>query len=252
MTTPSESAPAVAAKPAVKLDDFGQMAKERLLSVINEAVGLSGQVKAASGDPQSLLENLRENSDNEQAQKITAAIEKIDNDREALVNKRDEILKPIVTQMIEAAKSGSEGVVEKFNALKATAAAGRKYLVDLYGDAAVEDLPKFPGMRSASGGSNAGSGQRRVRGFDAYVDGVLSTARNGKGEQTSNLAAAAKQIGVDTEQMRELFFGAAGSKDSKDWPATVEFTVTAGENTHTITCKRVKEDETRATESASA
>lgn len=257
-TTATANASAeVAAKPEPKIDEFGQQLKERLANTINEHNALAARVKAASGDEQSLLETLRENNDNEQAQKITAAIEDLDNKREALINKRDEILKPIAQQMIEDSKAGLGDAEAKAADLLKTIKQGKGYLVDTYGEGADNGLPEVVGKRrAASGGTGGGSGQRRIRGFDVYIDGTLATGRNGKGEQVSNMAAAAKTLGVDTDDLRNAFWEAAGTDDSSKYPPVVEFTVTVTEDdkpvTKSIVAKRVAENEARATEKADA
>lgn len=247
-------------KPVVKLDEFGQQLKARIADSINQHNALAARVKAASGDEQSLLETLRENNDSPEAQKFTAAIEELDNKREALFNKRDEVLKPIAKQMVEDAKAGLGNAETEAAELLKTANAGKKYLIDTYGEGADADLPAIVGKRRSSGGTGGGSGQRRIRGFDVFIDGKLATGRNGKGEQVSNMAAAAKTLGVDTDDLRTAFWQAAGTDDSSKYPPVVEFTITVTEGegddaksvTKTVVAKRVKEDEPRATEQAAS
>lgn len=257
----TENAPEATPKPAPKLDEFGNALKERLANTIKEHNALAARVKAATGDEQSLLETLRENNDNADAQKITAAIEELDEKREKLVNRRDEILKPLAAKMIEDSKAGLGNAEAEAADLLKTINKGKGYLVDTYGEGADEGLPPVEGKRRASsGGSGGGSGQRRIRGFDVYIDGTLATGRNGKGEQVSNMAAAAKTLGVDTEDLRNAFWQAAGTDDSAKYPPVVEFTVTVTEGegdeakpvTKSIVAKRVNEGEARATETASA
>lgn len=214
--------------PAVTLDEFGNMAKARLKDSIEQHNTLASRVKAATGDPLALLDNLRETYTEGEVGKYTAAIEEIDNKREALFVKRDALLTPIVEKMVEEAKAGVGDAEQQAADLLKTIKAGQKYLSDLYGEAAIEDLPKVVGKRAASTGSG-GTGQRRVRGFDVYIDGSLATAADAQGNKKSNLAAAAKALGVDTESLRDSFFAAAGSEDSKAWPAIVEFDVTVTE-----------------------
>jgi hypothetical protein len=257
MTAPAPTAPAQPAKP---LDDFGKMAKERLLATINEYNALAAQAKAANGDPNELLDTLREvYEEDENVNKIRATIEDLDDKREKLVSKMDEILRPVVQQRIEAAKQGTEGLDEKLKDLKATVTAGRKYITDLYGEDNLADLPKVAGTRGPNAGGGAGGG-RRIRGFDVFVDGELATSLNAKKERVSNMATAAKQIGVETEVLRDAFFAAAGTDDSSKYPPIVEFTVSAdvkaedgtvSQKTYTVRAERVKEGEPRATESDS-
>ncbi len=254
--TVATEAPAV--DPNAGLDEFGQMLKGRLKASIEEYNALASRVKAATGDPSALLDNLRENyTEDETVVKITAKIEEIDNQREALWNKRDEILKPIVAKIIEDGKSGLGDAEEKAADVLKTVNSGRKYLTEIAGgDHVLADLPPVVGKRvaRAGGGTSEGTGARRVRGFDVFIDGTLATAKDAQGNDKSNLAAAAKALGVDTEDLRKQFFEAAGSDDSKAWPAEVTFdvTVTEGEGdaaksvTKHIVAKRVIKAATNA------
>lgn len=239
--------------PAKPLDEFGTMAKDRLRATIEEYNVLAAQVKAANSDPADLLETLRDTyTDNPDVVKITEAIEKLDNQREQLYQKRDALLQPVVEQMVEQAKSGTEGLDAKVADLRSTINAGRKYITDMYGEDNLADLPALVGRRASSGGGG-GTGARRIRGFDVYVNGTLATSKNGKGETVSNMATAAKDLGLETEVLRDAFFAAAGTDDSKKFPAEVTFHVSAGEGDerkqYEIRAVRVKQDEERATES---
>lgn len=253
----SLSTDAAAAAPAKPLDEFGKQALERLIDTVNQYNVIAGQVKAASGNPQDLLKSLYESSDDPQVQKITAAIEELDSKREALWNKRDEVLKPVVEQRIAEAKNGmgdSEAVAKD---LLKTVRSGQKYITDLYGDAHLEAVPKVVNTRTSSGSADGRSGQR-VRGFNVFVDGALaeqSTTKDGKTTTSSNLAVAAKQIGLETSDLREQFQAAAGTTDPKQYPAVVEFAISAGEGDarkqYTIRCEKVATEDT-ATADASA
>lgn len=234
MTTPSNDKP---------LDEFGVMAKERLLAQVEQYNALASRVKAAEGDPQALLENLRESyTEDEQVAKITAAIEDLDNKREALFNKRDSLLKPVVEKMVEEAKSGLGDAEQQAQEIAKVIKSARNYIETTYGPSHLEDVPALVGKRRAGGGGGGGTGARRVRGYDVYVDGTLATAPDAQGNKKSNLAAAAKALGVDTEDLRNLFFQAAGSDDSKSWGNTVEFDVTVTEDgkesVKHLVCKR--------------
>lgn len=254
MTT--ASATAEAKTPATPLDEFGQATVERAKGIINELNSNVKVLKASQGDAQATLEALRENPPTDDAAKLTAAIEEIDNKREALFVKRDEILKPLVAEQMEAAKNGSEGVQAKVDDLKKKVAAALKYIKELYGEEHLEGLPKVEGVRAPSTGSNAGAGGKRVRGFDFYVDGKLITTRNAQGKEVSNLAAAAKELNVAADDLRDAFYAAAGTTENKKAPAVVEFAISAGEGdarkSYNITAKRVNEGEARATEPTDA
>jgi len=227
MTAQTE-ATATAEAPAVTLDEFGQSVLERLTETVQQYNSLMATVKAASSDPQEVLEALRDSyTEDDTVVKIRAKISDLLSQVNALEEKRDEILKPVVEERIAQAKGGTEGVEAQAGDLLKTINAGKKYLADLYGAAAIEGLPALVGKRRAGGGGG-GSGQRRIRGFDFFVNGEPATTRNAQGDEVSNAAAAAKKIGVETDLLREKFFAIAGD-DSKKYPAVVEFEVSVGD-----------------------
>jgi len=258
MTT--DTAPAAPAVPTHKpLDEFGKMALGRLIDTVNQYNGLAAQLKAATGDPLALLDNLRETyRDDANVAKISDAIDEIDTKREALWAKRDEILAPIVEAKIAEAKGGlgdSEAVSKE---LLKTVNASRKYITDLFGEGALADVPKALSTRVASGGTDGRSGTR-IRGFNVFVDGkhvTQTTKKDGKDVVSSNLAVAAKHLNVDTSDMRELFQAAAKTTDPKAYPALVEFTISTGEGDarkmFTVRCEKVKDEAEAAAPAAPA
>jgi len=233
------------------LDEFGQDAKNRLAATIEQRNSVVAQLKATQGDPQELLETLRDTSDDEQVVKLRQQIEALDDKREQLFTKRDELLKPLVETMRAEAAKGSEGVAEKADALDKTVKAGMNYLKELYGEAALEGLPSVLPRKNRATPGKGGEGGKRIRGFDWNVDGVLQTSRDAKGVERSNTAAAAKSIGIETLALQEKFWEAAGTRDSDKYPARVEFEVTVGEGesakVHKVVAVRLTKDETPQT-----
>lgn len=250
----ADAAPAEAPKkdPLANVDEFGRGVVARLLAQVNEYNAKAAQVKAASGDPQGLLDSLRESyTDDPQVAKITAAIEDLDEKREQLWKRRDELLKPVVEARIAEAKSGlGNSETEAANLLKVITQ-GKKYLSGLYGDDVLEAFPRLVSAKaSAGGGGTDGRSGQRIRGFDVFIDGTKATQttkKDGKDVVSSNLAVAAKVIGVQTEDLREKFLAAAGSKDAKSAPDVVEFQISTGEGderkVHDVRCVRVKTEE---------
>lgn len=228
------------------VDEFGLALKERLLGTINERNEIVARLKGAEGDEATLLDNLRENSTNPEVQKYTKAIEELDNKREALWNKRDELLKP----EIEAAQSGTnvEEETAKVDALDKQVRSALTYLKETYGENSVTDLPALLGRKNRSKGSGSGEGGKRIRGFDIWVDGKLATSRDANGVERSNFSAAAKAVGVDTKTLQEAFWKEQGTQDAKEYKDRVEFTITVGEGdeakTHTVVAKRLDEEQT--------
>jgi hypothetical protein len=209
----------------VPLDEFGVMAHAKLATQIGEYNDLVRLVKAADGDPQSLLDELRKSSDDPTVVKINAKIDELNNTLFELESKRDEILKPLVSKFAEDAKASLGDKPEKMEKLGKTIKTARAYLADTYCPEVLDDLPPLEGKRGGGGGG-AGSGARRIRGFDFYVDGKLATTRDAKGNESSNAAAAAKALNLTTEDIRQAFWAAAGTDDSSKYPPEVKFTVT--------------------------
>jgi hypothetical protein len=238
------------------LDEFGQDAKNRLAATIEQRNSVVAQLKATQGDPQELLETLRDTSDDERIVKMRQQIDTLNDKLLELETKRDELLKPLVEQMRAEAAKGSEGVVEKADALDKTVKAGINYLKELYGEGALEGLPVVIPRKNRATPGKGGEGAKRIRGFDWHVDGVLKTSRDAKGVERSNTAAAAKEIGVETLALQEKFWEAAGTRDSDKYPARVEFEVTVGEGeaakTHKVLAVRLTKEETPQTKDETA
>lgn len=252
MTATVEAAVETSA-PAVEIDEFGQIALDRLRGNIEALNSKVSVLKAAQGDEQATLEALRDNPPTPDAEALSKTISDLLSKVYDLEEKRDAILRPLVAEQMEKAKAGSDGVQAEVEELRKKVRVGSSYIKDLYGEAALAGLPTVSGLRAPSaGGAGGGTGQRRVRGYDVWVDGTLATSRNAQGKEVSNLAAAAKQIDVSTEDLRNAFFSAAGSDDSKKWPATVEFVVTKDGKNFSLVAKRVAGDSPRATEDGTA
>lgn len=224
---------------SVVLDEFGQQALDRLNGIVATRNEKAGIIAAASGDSQQLLEALRDSSDNAQVVKISKEIEALDEKREALFAKRDEILKPVVAETQAKASEGAEGLTAEVDELDSQIRAAKNFLKSMYGDSVIEKVTALVGRKNRSSGGSNGTG-RRIRGFDVYVDGTLATLKNAKGEDTSNLSAGAKAAGVDTATIQSAFFEAQGTKDVESFKPTVEFQVTDKEgNAHTVKCVQV-------------
>lgn len=245
----TEAAPEPEAPPLKPLDDLGKMILANIVEKANEYNALAKRVKNASGDPMAVLDDLRENPPNDEAARYTAAIEKLDEQREQLINARDEILKPLVAQRVEEAKAGLGDAEPEAKELLKTVNAGKRYFSDIYDPRHLDEaLPNLVSLRAAATGSGGGTDGRsgqRIRGFDVYVDDVHITAVvNGK--TVSNLATAAKHLGVETSDLRDRFQAAAGTKDPKSYPKEVSFTFETGEGeerkAHNIVCRKTEND----------
>lgn len=227
---------------AVVLDDFGQQAKDRLKTLIESRNEKAGVIAAANGDAQGLLEALRTSSDDPKVTALTKKIEDLKDQALKLESERDDILKPIVEAMKSDAATKVEPFMAEVDEFDKQIRAASNYLKSMYGAEAVADLPNLVSRKGReTGGANGG---RRVKGFDVYVDGVLATLRDAKGVERSNLAAAAKVIGVTTQDIQKGFFEAQGTNESKEYKDSVEFVVTHEDTNYTVKCVRGKDDDT--------
>lgn len=240
---PADTAPTT--PPAPPLDEFGQQLKERLSATIDEHNKVVGQLKATQGDPSALIETLRSTPvDDANITKAQEKYEKLYTAWEQASKELDDLLKPYVEKVLADSKGEVERLEDTLKALADKIRSGLKYFVETYGDANASDLPKVESKRGTgvSAGSGAGaSGQRRIRGFDFYVNGTLATMRNAQGEDRSNMAAAAKVVGVDNNAMRDAFFKAQGTDDSSKYQDKVTFTVSHDGKEFTVLAVRQAE-----------
>lgn len=236
------------------LDDFGAQAFTKTVTLIGERNEKAGVIQAASGDSEGLLEALRKTSPlvtevNTQIDKLNAALE-------AAELKRDEILKPEVEKIKADSASQVEPLTAEVDELDKSIRAATNYLKQMYGEDVAKALPHLT-SRKGRAANGTGGGTKRVRGFDAYVDGVLATMRDGKGVERSNLAAAARVVNVETTVIQAGFFEAQGTTESDKYKDSVEFTVTGKdddgkEKSFTIKCVRSTAESTAAVESGEA
>ena len=235
------------AAPTVNLDEFGKQAVEQANTLIaqrNEKVGL---LLAAQGDPQGLLEALRNSSENPQVVKLREQIDKLNDQLLAAETKRDELLKPEVDAMRADAESKQESVTKEVDEIDAKVKSARNFIKQMYGENALTLLTDMVARKNRASSDGEGSG-KRIRGFDIYVDNTLAVQRDGKGVERSNFAAAAKLAEVDTVTLQQGFWDAQGTQDSKKFKERVEFTVVAqgkgedGEDvSHTIVAVKTPE-----------
>lgn len=193
-------------------DDMQRMAYEQLEGFIKQRNSLVGTANAANGDRVTLKEQIAEESTDAE---IVAAREA----RDEAIERLEALVNPKVDEVMANAKEATEGLEEKIKEIDAVLKPGLNYLRKLYGDEFADTLPKqtrASGMRV----SNAGSGGRRVRGYNVTltVDGEIN--------EFENFASAAKWLDVETSRLQEAFFEAAGNpKQVKDAPDKVSFTV---------------------------
>jgi len=246
--------------PLANVDEFGKQAIAKLTALIAEYNSLAKVVKAAEGDASGMLADFRDNyTDDDTVNQIRAKINELEDALEKLHAKRDELLKPIVDSAVADSKATLGDKPEKLDALGKKVNASRKYIEIEYGSDVLATLPALEGKTRGGGGSGGASGNRRIRGFDVYVtpDGgteVKATSRDQKGNESSNLAAVTLlfkkdpfNTKVESEDLRKMFWSAAGTDDSSKYPNTVEFKIPYGPDDApkfaNVRCVRVSNDE---------
>jgi len=226
----------------IPLDEFGKMALDRYVDSVNTYNGLVAKIKAASGSPEDVLNAVKVDGSIPEIEKVNVAIEKHKAALLKLEAELDVIAKPIADARLADGSKDVEAETAEADVLHKTIRSARNYLTDSYGDAVLEGTPDIARRTNRS---TTGTGGKRIRGFDVYVDGALATMRDAKNVERSNFAAAAKVAGVATVDLQKAFYVAAGSEEKKDWPDRVEYSVTDKEgNAHEVVAVRLTEEET--------
>ena len=228
----SSLSPEVSAKPSDKKErptftsPIQEMQFDMLVDMITQRNSLVGKVNAATGDRQTLTEQIRENS---QDPEIVALREQISQ----LVLDLDALVKPQVEEIVQ----NSAGSVDEFTAeikkIDEALKPGMTYYKKLFTDGSHESLPTQERVKGAVIG---GGGGRRIRGFN------LDITLDGETTGFENFSSAAKYLGdIDTSDLQKKFFEAAGTEKQADLPDDVKFS---------ITIEEVDEDENVTTKTA--
>lgn len=197
-------------------DDMQRMAYEQLAHMIAERNSLVGTVNAANGDRSALVDQITEEDNDPE---IVAAREA----RDEAIERLESLVRPKVEALVN---EGAEGLAEseaKIKEIEGTVKPGINFYKKVYGDDAAEFLPALTRVRS-SRISNAGTGGRRIRGYE------LTVTIDGEVTGYENFASAAKDLDIDTTVLQDGFFQAAGNpKQVKDAPDQVSFSLTITE-----------------------
>lgn len=205
----------------IQFDDFGKMAYDRYVAVVeqyNEAVGKGEAVESLDKFREQFMDTAPELAEfNAQIEQLMSEVESI-KIRRLLAG--DPLVQPAYDKALNEVGVDPEAIKE----LKKKIGASSRFLISEYGDEVLNDAPKPKAMR-AGGTSTGATGTRRIRGFDVEVDGVLTGAKNKDGVFKSNFASGARVLGIETTELQRLFFEKAKSEDYKadDFPALVEF-----------------------------
>jgi hypothetical protein len=240
----------------VPLDEFGHLAFAKLSAQIEEYNKLAKVVKAVEGDPSGMLDEFRASyTEDDTVNKIRTAIEELDNKREQLMTKQDEILKPLIAKTLEDKKATIGDAPEKLKVLGSSIRQARGWLSSTYCEEAIEDLPALEGKGKSTAKGSGSTGGRRIRGYDFFVDGKRAVTRNQEGKESSSAAAVALHMKkepystkLETEDVRQAFWGAAGTDDPDKYPNELSFTLPYGEGENakvaSVTAKRVSDGDT--------
>lgn len=222
---------------AVVLDDFGKVAKERLGTLIAARNEKASKIAAIQGDEEALVANVVETADDPNVVESRDRLEKLKAAVETETVKLQNLVKPLIEAFKADLGTKIEPLTAEVDEQDKQIRAAQHFLKLTYGEAALEGLPALVGRKGRTHAGGAG-GTRRVRGFDVYVDGALATMRDAKGNDRSNLAAAAKVVGCETSVIQEAFFAAQGTKESESFKDRVEFTVTVNDENHIVVANR--------------
>lgn len=194
----------------------------------NEYNQYMSRIEAAAGDPQALLENLRETSENP---KVVSLRDKIEAGKLAvfkLEEQRDAILKDEVAAIRADAEKSVEADKVKADEAAKKIAAYMPLLRNMVSAEVLAFLPTKVGKKRGGGGGGGNAGTPRVRGYNVLI-----------GEQKfTNVSAAAKHLEVDSSVLTEAFYAKVGDER----PANITVPVTVkGESVNLVFQKHEQE-----------
>ncbi len=248
MTTTTEAqAPAFQAEPDKRrvfeaLDAFGQGAVIKFNQLAAQHNATLAKIEAIGGDPQDLLESLRESSTDPNVVKLNEALSELYGKVNELEEARDGILK-VEVERVRADSAEELAKLDKELDDNAPAlAAAKNYVQKVYKEAYKAELLTDVKRRKTAGGSSQ-TGVRRIRNRSWTV-----TNPDGTSTPFEHASTAAAHLETETRALQDAFFQAAGGEDSKKWSDEVTFNFTTGEGENAKTSRVT----VRNTEAASA
>ena len=193
-------------------DDIQEMMYHKFVGLIKERNSFVGKANAANGDALALKEQITEESTDSD---IVAAR----NARDEAIEALEALVKPQVESMVNNASEGLAETEASIKEIDEKLKPGLRFYKSVYGDDAVDALPKQirpKGMRL----SNTGTSGKRIRGFN------VKTTIDGDITEFETFSQAAKYLDEDTASLQNAFFSAAGTDTLKDAPNEVSFNVT--------------------------
>lgn len=216
------------------LDDFGRMALERLVGQVNARNADVDRLNSIGGDRISRLDEKREALTKGEGSQDLVNLEKQIQTLLDKVGDLQEQRDKALNAEIDAEDANSDvdpaALDEAVKTADASIRSGLNYAVGIYGEDFKLLLPEQKSRKgsrkSGSGGSaGGGSGKRRLRGFDVYVNDVKATSPDKDGVQKSSFSAAAKVIGLNSVDPLSGAYRQRNGDDPEKFPAedTFEF-----------------------------
>lgn len=214
MSTDTAEAPAAPAELSFQ-GELHQLQFEQIKDFIHKRNSLVATLNAAQGDRVSMTEQFKNESTDPQ---VVAAREALEQAQQAL----EALIAPLVEQAIAAASGSTDEIEAALSDLDGKLKPALTYFKKMYeGDATVDALPSQDRLKGASVG-RAGSGGRRIRGYNVVV------TLDGKTTEFENFTSAAKHLDLDTTDLQKIFFDKAGKGPDaalKDLPDVVNFAI---------------------------
>lgn len=222
--------------PTVSLDSLGDFERafaSRLIAEIESHNKIVAQIKASSSNLDDVMDAVRADTSDKKVAEATKKIEDLNAQLEKVENALRDYVKGVAEKRLsEQKETDTSGLDEQRKALSTKIAQGVNYLAGETGvDKKALPLPKIATLRGISSGEGNGAGGRRLRGFSVTVDGK-EALMGGK----SSFSAAAKAVDMNTPELQDLYFKAAGTDDAEKFPARVEFTA----NGHAVVAYRTE------------
>lgn len=246
--TVNENAEAVEAPEApVFPNNDAEVSFNMINGLIKDRNAKVGKINAVKGDRLTLLKTLENESDNPAAVEARARRDQAQAALDQAIVDLHAAVQPEINAVIADAEGEAKKIEEEIKDLDSKIKPATSFFKKMFGENLAKHLVALERLKGFST-KGAGTSGRRIRGYDAAVtiDGTTTGY--------DNLASVAKYLGVETSQLQEAFFSAAGNPENlKDAPDEVKFSVTYTEvfedgstedKTAVVTCTRTaKADE---------
>lgn len=209
---------------AQQIDDFAKLMIERVTDSItdyNSKVEASQSIDSIETFQEHFLKTAPELAN------FNSEIETVESHLESLLTRRLAAAMPLIQPAYDAAvKDSGIDLVALDEQLKMIRSV-LKVLKDNYVEDAIKQIPEVAKKKGGSStGTGVGTGTRRIRGFNVYIDGVIATTKHPKtGKPVSTFSAASTALDADNTELQNAFLEAAGREDwnKPGFPAMVDF-----------------------------